>query len=95
MAELGKGGSGKVFRVCAKVASNHAYYQVYALKVVNYRSDEELNGLREEVKTLELLNNQPHIIQLVDYEEDLNSSLFYMVRNCNERRLCNRAYCFI
>ena len=73
---IGRGGSGKVYRVAA------AHGTILALKRVSLEHMDELaeKGLRREIELLRRLRGVDHVIQLVDYEMKQEKQLLFVVR---------------
>lgn len=72
---IGRGGSGKVFRVATKSGT------MLALKRVSLVHTDELTekGLRREIELLQRLRDVERVIQLIDYEMNREKQSFYVV----------------
>lgn len=72
---VGKGGSGKVFKV---VGEN---YKIYALKRIKFQPTDvkTIENLKNEMELLKRLKGKPHIIQMYDCQEDYKKGIILMV----------------
>lgn len=72
---VGKGGSGKVFRVVGEDS------RIYALKRIKIKHQDErmIEAVRNEIDLLEKLRGKPHIITLFDTEENYARGIIYML----------------
>ncbi|KYR00773.1 TTK family protein kinase [Tieghemostelium lacteum] len=76
---IGKGGSGKVYKVLSQDL------KIYALKYVCLGTDQnEINCQLNEIEMLKRLCNQPFIIQLIDYEVNLQKGYILLVLEFGE-----------
>lgn len=77
---IGRGGSSKVFRVI------DAEGQIFALKKVNLKNLDEvtLNSYTNEISLLKSFANNPHIIQLIDWEMNKEQACLYILMEYGE-----------
>ena len=77
---IGRGGSSKVFRVI------DAEGQIFALKKVNLKNLDEvtLSGYTNEISLLKSFSNNPHIIQLIDSEMNMEQACLYILMEYGE-----------
>lgn len=78
---LGKGGSGKVYKV---KSSDH---KVYALKRVSFDEFDEssIEGFKGEIELLKKLENQQRVVKLVDYH--MGQGVLFLLMECGDHDL--------
>merc|ERR1712000_79005 len=71
---IGRGGSGKVYRVATRSGT------ILALKRVSFAHADELteNGLRREIELLQRLRGVERVVQLMDYEMNREKQSLYI-----------------
>lgn len=78
---LGKGGSGKVYKV---KSSDH---KVYALKRVSFDEFDEtsIEGFKGEIELLKMLENEQRVVRLIDYQ--MGQGVLFLLMECGEHDL--------
>ncbi|QEU60164.1 Mps1 [Kluyveromyces lactis] len=78
---LGKGGSGKVYKV---KSSDH---KVYALKRVSFDEFDEssIDGFKGEIELLKKLENKQRVVKLIDYH--MGQGVLFLLMECGEHDL--------